>query len=48
MREEEELKRRILDLANRCYQQNQYTFSGFLNAGQQALLYEMESELEFA
>lgn len=47
MREEEELKRRILDLANRCYQQNQYTFSGFLNAGQQALLYEMESELEF-
>lgn len=47
MKEEEELKRRILDLANRCYQQNQYTFSGFLNAGEQALLYEMEREISF-
>lgn len=47
MREEEEIKRRILDLANRCYQQNQYTFSGFLNAGEQAVLYEMEREIAF-
>ena len=47
MREEEELKRRILDLANRCYQQNQYTFSGFLNAGEQAQIFEMEQELTF-
>lgn len=47
MREEDELKRRILDLANRCYHQNQYTFSGFLNAGEQALLFEMEKELSF-
>lgn len=47
MREEDELKRRILDLANRCYQQNQYTFSGFLNAGEQSTLLEMEWEISF-
>lgn len=47
MREEEELRRRILDLANRCYQQNQYTFSGFLDMGEQAVLFEMEQELRF-
>lgn len=47
MGEEEQFKRRILDLANRCYQQNQYTFSGFLNVGEQALVFEMERELSF-
>ncbi len=47
MKEEDELKRRILDLANRCYQQNQYTFSGFLNAGEQAAVFEMEREISF-
>lgn len=47
MREEDELKRHILDLANRCYQQNQYTYSGFLNAGEQALLFEMEQDISF-
>lgn len=47
MREEDELKRRILDLANRCYQKNQYTFSGFLNIGEQALFFEMEREISF-
>ena len=47
MKEDEGIKRRILDLANRCYQQNQYTFSGFLNVGEQALVFEMERELTF-
>jgi RNA-binding protein YlmH len=47
MREEDEIKRRVLDLANRCYQQNQYTFSGFLNAGEQALIFSMEQEISF-
>ncbi|MCD8217132.1 MAG: YlmH/Sll1252 family protein [Clostridiales bacterium] len=47
MQEEQALKRRILDLANRCYQSNVYTFSGFLNQGDQALFYEMEREVSF-
>jgi len=47
MQEEQALKRRILDLANRCYQSNVYTFSGFLSMGDQALFYEMEREVSF-
>ena len=47
MREEDEIKRRILDLANRCYQQNIYTFSGFLNAAEVSDVYTMERELDF-
>ncbi len=34
-------------MANRCYQSNIYTFSGFLVPAEQALLYEMEQELSF-
>lgn len=47
MQEDEMLRRRIMDLANRCYQSNVYTFSGFLNPADQALVYEMEKELSF-
>ena len=47
MKENEELKRRVLDLANRCYQQNIYTFSGFLNAAEVSDVYSMERELDF-
>lgn len=47
MKEKEELKRRVLDLANRCYQQNIYTFSGFLNAAEVSDVYAMERELDF-
>ena len=47
MKENEELKRRGLDLANRCYQQNIYTFSGFLNAAEVSDVYTMERELDF-
>ena len=47
MKENEELKRRVLDLAKRCYQQNIYTFSGFLNAAEISDLYTMERELDF-
>ena len=46
MKENEELKRRVLDLAKRCYQQNIYTFSGFLNAAEISDLYTMERELD--
>lgn len=47
MREEDEVKRRLLDLANRCFQKNVYTFSGFLSPGDQALFFEMEKDLSF-
>lgn len=47
MKENETLKRRVLDLANRCYQQNIYTFSGFLNAAEVSDVYSMERELDF-
>ncbi|MCD8232154.1 MAG: YlmH/Sll1252 family protein [Clostridiales bacterium] len=47
MQEEQAQKRRILDLANRCYQTGVYTFSGFLNPGDQSLVYEMARELDF-
>lgn len=47
MKAEEELKHRVLDLANQCYQKNQYTFSGFLNAGEQSDIYEIEKEISF-
>lgn len=46
--EDEILRRRILDLANRCYQSNVYTFSGFLNPAEQAVVFEMEQEISFA
>ncbi len=40
-------KNRILDLANRCDQSGIYTFSDFLDMGQQAVFFEMERELSF-
>lgn len=36
MKEEELQKRRLLDLANECYQQNHYTYSGFLTPAEQS------------
>ena len=47
MKEDEVLRSHIMDLANQCYQQNHYTFSGFLNVGEQVIVYEMERELKF-
>ncbi|MCD7982344.1 MAG: YlmH/Sll1252 family protein [Clostridiales bacterium] len=47
MQEEQILRRRFLDMANRCYQSNIYTFSGFLSEGDQAVFFEMERELSF-
>lgn len=47
MKDDEILQRRILDLANRCYQSGIYTFSGFLNPAEQALVFDMEKELSF-
>lgn len=45
---DELLKKRFAELAKRSYQNNMYTFTGFLNVNEQALFYEMERELAFA
>lgn len=47
MKDEECFRHRVLDLANRCYQKNIYTFSGFLSVGEISELYAMERELRF-
>ncbi len=47
MQEEQALRRRILDLANRCYQSGIYTFSGFLSLGDQAVFHMMEKDVSF-
>ena len=46
--EDELLKKRFAELAKRSYQNNMYTFTGFLNVNEQALFYEMERELCYA
>lgn len=49
MQEEEVLlKRKLEDLAERCYQTNQYLFTGFLSLSEQAVFHEMEEELSYA
>lgn len=48
MQEEEILlKRKIEDLARRCYETNQYLFTGFLSLSEQAVFHEMEQELSY-
>lgn len=42
--EDRMLQKRFLDLANMAYEKNQYTFTGFLNSMEQALLYQMTGE----
>lgn len=45
MTEEELLKKRLAELANRAYERNVYTFSGFLSAGEMTSFYEIEREI---
>ncbi len=47
MQEDHVFKKRIMDLANRCDQSGIYTFSDFMDMGEQALFFEMERELSF-
>lgn len=47
METEELLKKRFTELAQKCYQQNQYTFTGFLGLADTACFYEMERELSY-
>lgn len=42
------MKKRFAELANRAYEQNTYTFTGFLGLTGQSLFWEMERELAYA
>ena len=41
------LKKRLLDLANQSYQNNMFTFSGFLSLHEQQLIEEIRKENAF-
>ena len=45
MEDDEFLKKRFAELANRCYQENRYTFTGFLGIGELASFYAAERSL---
>lgn len=42
------MKNRFLELAKRSYEQNTYTFTGFLGLTEQSLFWEIEKEVAFA
>ena len=46
--EEEFLQKRIMDLANQSYRNQHYTFSGFLSLGEQELVYQALSGMDWA
>lgn len=47
MEAEELLKKRFRELAQKCYQNNQYTFTGFLSLADMTCFYEIERELSY-
>lgn len=47
MEAEELLKKRFAELARKCYQNNQYTFTDFLSLADMAGFYEMEREFSY-
>lgn len=47
METEELLKKRFRELAQKCYQNNQYTFTGFLGMADLSCFYEMEREISY-
>ncbi|MFI3212071.1 MAG: YlmH/Sll1252 family protein [Eubacteriales bacterium] len=47
-KEEKLMQKRFLDLANRSFSQNMYTFSEFLSLADQTTLWSMKEELQFA
>lgn len=48
MDNQELTKKRLRELAQKSYQNNQYTFTGFLNMAELSEFYEMEQELSYA
>lgn len=47
MKDEELLKRKLLDTANKAYHQNTYSYTGFLGMSELSVLYSMKKELDF-
>ena len=47
-KELQQLKSRLQDLARKSYQQNMFTFTGFLGLGEQDLFWQEEKELRYA
>lgn len=47
MEAEELLRKRLRELARKCYQNNQYTFTGFLSPADRECFYELERELSY-
>lgn len=47
METEELLKKRFRELGQKCYQNNQYTFTGFLSPADLSCFYEVEKELSY-
>lgn len=47
-RELQQLKNRFRDLAEKSFQQNMYTFTGFLGLSEQDVFWQVERELSFA
>ena len=48
MKEEELLKKRILELAQKAYSQNVYTHTHFFNEYEQSIYQDMKNELAYA
>lgn len=47
-KEEQQLKNRIKDLADKSFRQNTYAFTGFLGLSEQDVFWKMERELQYA
>ena len=47
MKEDDFLKKRLLELAEKAYQSNTYTFTGFLNMMEISTFHQMKQELSF-
>lgn len=47
-KEEQRLRNRLKELADKSFQQNMFTFTGFLGLSEQAIFWKMEPELRYA
>lgn len=47
-KEIEQLQKRLKELADRSYQNNQYTFTAFLGMSEQQVYYDLQRELQYA
>ena len=48
MKEEELLKKRLMELCEKAYNQNIYTYTHFLNEYEQSIYQDMKQELAYA